>query len=211
MNKLVDTNAVVDKMKKELTALRRCSRRRPRTRQKLLEEVAVDQAQADEVKVRVSKEEAEVGEIAKEAQAIAADAQRDLDEAMPAYYSAVEALKSLNKKDIHGGQGVQAAAGARDDGDGRGLHLLMGRSPTGATAKKLHVGHRTSSSSSPNYDKDNIPEKKIKGIQKYMKMDKFMPDTVGKVSTACGRSACGCARWTRTRASPRRSSRRSRS
>ena len=43
----------------------------------------VAQANADEVKVRVSKEEAQVGEIAKEAQAIAADAQRDLDEAMP--------------------------------------------------------------------------------------------------------------------------------
>ena len=45
--------------------------------------------------------EAQVGEIAKEAQAIAADAQRDLDEAMPAYYAAVDALNSLDKKDIN--------------------------------------------------------------------------------------------------------------
>ena len=68
--------------------------------QKLLKEVAVDQAAADDVKQRVSKEEVLVGQIAREATEIAADAKRDLDEAMPAYNSAVEALKSLEKKDV---------------------------------------------------------------------------------------------------------------
>ena len=37
---------------------------------------------------------------AAETKAIADDAQRDLDEAMPAYYASVDALKSLNKADI---------------------------------------------------------------------------------------------------------------
>ena len=50
--------------------------------------------------MRVSKEEEQGVEIAKEAQAIAADAKRDLDEAMPAYYASVDALKSLNKADV---------------------------------------------------------------------------------------------------------------
>jgi dynein heavy chain len=100
VNKLVDTNVVVDRMKKELVELQPVLAQAAKDTQKLLLEVAADQANADEVKARVSKEEAQVGEIAKEAQAIAADAQRDLDEAMPAFHQAVEALKSLSKADI---------------------------------------------------------------------------------------------------------------
>ena len=44
-----------------------------------------------------------------------------------------------------------------------------------------------------NYDKDNIEEKKIKAIQKYIKKDTFMPDVVGKVSKAA-KSLCMWAR-----------------
>ncbi len=68
--------------------------------QVLLKQVAEDQASAEEVKGRVKTEEADVAVISKEAGEIAADAQRDLDEAMPAFHSAVNALKSLNKSDV---------------------------------------------------------------------------------------------------------------
>jgi len=187
VNKLIETNAVVDKMKKELVALAPVLAQAAKDTSKLLEEVARDQAQADEVKVRVSAEEAQVGEIAKEAQAIAADAQRDLDEAMPAYYASVEALKSLNKAD------VQEVKNYKTPPELvvlvlEAVCILMGSKPDWGEAKKL-MNDMAFLEKLQEFDKDNIPDKSIKGIQKYVKNEKFQPDTVGKVSKAA-KSLC---------------------
>lgn len=48
----------------------------------------------------VTKQEAEASAQAEKAGAIAADAQRDLDEALPALEAALTSLKSLNKGDV---------------------------------------------------------------------------------------------------------------
>ena len=48
----------------------------------------------------VKLQEKEAVEQAEKSQAIAADAQRDLDEALPALEAAVASLKSLNKGDV---------------------------------------------------------------------------------------------------------------
>ena len=191
VNKLIDTNQVVDTMKAELTRMQPILAQAAKDTAALLEEVARDQASADEVKVRVSKEEAQVGEIAKEAKAIAADAQRDLDEAMPAYYASVDALKSLNKADI---QEVKAYKQPPElvvltlDC----ICILLGVKPDWGEAKKL-MNDSAFLDNLQSYDKDNIPEKTITKIQKYIKNDKFMPDTVGKVSKAA-KSLCMWAR-----------------
>ena len=57
VNKLVETNRIVDTMKKELIDLQPVLAQAAKDTQKLLKEVAVDQAAADDVKQRVSKEE----------------------------------------------------------------------------------------------------------------------------------------------------------
>jgi len=174
-------------MKEELTKLQPVLVQAAKDTTKLLEEVSVDQANADEVKARVSKEEAAVGEIAKEAQAIAADAKRDLDEAMPAYYASVDALKSLNKNDVNEvkayKQPPELVVMTLE-----GVCILMGVKPDWGEAKKL-MSDMAFLENLQNFDKDNIAEKKIKGIQKYMKDEKFMPDNVGKVSKAA-KSLC---------------------
>ena len=187
MNKLIETNVVVDRMKKELVELQPVLAQAAKDTQKLLTEVAADQANADEVKARVSVEEAQVGEIAKEAQAIAADAQRDLDEAMPAFHSAVEALKSLSKADIQEVKNykqppelVQLTCEA--------VCILMGNKPDWGEAKKM-MSDMNFLEKLQDYDKDNISDKTIKGIQKYIKKDTFLPDIVGKVSKAA-KSLC---------------------
>lgn len=48
----------------------------------------------------MQEEEAKASEKARFAGAIAADAQRDLDEALPALDAALTSLKSLNKNDV---------------------------------------------------------------------------------------------------------------
>jgi dynein heavy chain len=97
VTKLVDTNIVVERMKKDLMNLQPVLQKAAKETAELLKEVAADQKSADEVKTRVTSEEEAVGVIASEARAIAADAQRDLDEAMPAFQAAVKALESLDK------------------------------------------------------------------------------------------------------------------
>ena len=65
-----------------------------------MEQITVDTKVAEETKVVVQREEAQAGEKAKETQAIADDAQKDLNEALPALDAAVASLKSLNKGDV---------------------------------------------------------------------------------------------------------------
>ena len=55
---------------------------------------------ANETKVIVQKEEKEATAKAEKTQAIADDAQRDLDEALPMLDAALASLKSLNKGDV---------------------------------------------------------------------------------------------------------------
>jgi len=187
VNKLVETNKVVDRMKKDLQNLQPVLAQAAKETSALLEEVAVDQAAADDVKQRVMKEEEAVNVIAAEARAIAADAQRDLDEAMPAYNASVKALDSLDKKDV---QEVKSYAKPPDlvQRVMEAVCILRGKKPDWGEAKKL-LNESSFLDDLKAYDKDNIPEKLLKGIAKYMKMDEFQPDTVGKVSTAA-KSLC---------------------
>lgn len=59
-----------------------------------------DTAVAEETRQSVQEEETKASEKAKIAETIAADAQRDLDEALPALDAALTSLKSLNKNDV---------------------------------------------------------------------------------------------------------------
>ena len=62
-----------------------------------MEALQVDQEQADKVRAVVLVDEAAANEKAKETKAIAADAQQDLDEALPALEGANKALDALDK------------------------------------------------------------------------------------------------------------------
>lgn len=55
---------------------------------------------AEETRLSVQEEEAKATEKATFAATIAADAQRDLDQALPALDAALTSLKSLNKNDV---------------------------------------------------------------------------------------------------------------
>jgi len=60
----------------------------------------IDTVVAEDTRKLVQAEEAKASEKARFAGAIAADAQKDLDLALPALDSALNSLKSLNKNDI---------------------------------------------------------------------------------------------------------------
>jgi len=185
--KLLETNQVVDSMKIELTALAPELKKKSEDTAKLMERLAVDQEKADTVKKVVLEDEAVAKVKAEETQGIADDAQRDLDLALPALDNAIKALDALDKNDIteikafnNPPKMVQTVLEA--------VCILLGAKPDWPTAKAL-LGDSNFLRNLYNYDKDNIPELKLKKVKPYIDNPEFQPDEVLKVSKAC-RSMC---------------------
>jgi len=148
----------------------------------LIEVVTKDKADASIIQEKTETEAAKVKVATEEAAAIATDAQKDLDEALPAFDSAVKALKSLNKGDITEIKNF-ANPPALVKTVMEAVCILKGAKPTWEDSKKLLndsnflVGLET-------YDKDNISEKILKALKKYIDDPDFTPDKVEKVSRA---------------------------
>lgn len=70
--------------------------------------------------------------------------------------------------------------------------ILLGAKPDWQTSKAL-LGDTNFLRNLYNYDKDNIPDSKIKKLKPYIENPKFLPEEVAKVSKAC-RSMCMWAR-----------------
>ena len=97
LNKLTQTNEVVDTMKEELNKLQPILKEKSESTTKLIAQVEKEKEEAEKVKKVVSAEAAEVDKSTAETQAIKDDAQKDLGEALPALEGATKALNALNK------------------------------------------------------------------------------------------------------------------
>ncbi|GFS25719.1 dynein heavy chain 6, axonemal [Elysia marginata] len=187
LDKLFQTNDLVDSMKKELVKLEPELKLKSADTLALMERLKVDQEKADAVQKVVAVEEAKAKEKADETQAIADDAQRDLNEALPALEAAVKALDSLDKSDIaeirvftKPPELVQTVLEA--------VAILLGGKLDWPSIK-LMLGDSNFLKKLVDFDKDNIPEAKLKRIRRYTADPKFVPDVVAKVSKAA-KSLC---------------------
>ncbi|EGD81584.1 dynein heavy chain 6 [Salpingoeca rosetta] len=187
LNKLEETNDLVATMEEELTALEPVLKQQSEDTMQLMERIKVDKAKADEVRKVVKAEEAVAQKEANETEAIKMDAQRDLDEALPALQAATDALKSLRKEDV---QELKAFASppALVQTVMEAVCLLFGRKTDWKTAKSL-LGEADFLKQMMQYDKDNIPDRTLKKIKPYIDNPDFVPEKVEKVSKAC-RSIC---------------------
>ena len=100
LDKLLYTEEVVQKLQEELELLKPQLEEAVVESNTMMERITVDSAVAEETKSVVAKEEAGASAKAAECQTIKNDAQRDLDEALPALEEALASLKNLNKNDI---------------------------------------------------------------------------------------------------------------
>merc|ERR1719174_2907511 len=162
--------------------------------------ITKDKADAEEVSQVVAKEEAEANIKATETQAIKDDAQKDLDEALPALDQAVQCLKRLKADHIR-----EVKALANPPGGVRlameGVCIMFGIPPVkkndpNTPGKKIEDYWESSQKellSDPkrlldmlfNFDKDNIPEKVIQTITPYIDREDFDPAAIKKASVAC--------------------------
>ena len=189
LDKMVEVGEVIEQSKKDLDDLAPVLVEKSKATDELLVVVTKDKASAAEVETVVAAETKEVEAQAQEVKAVQADAQKDLDEALPALDAAMSALNSLTKGDITEVKGfakppplVQTTMEA--------VCVLVGRKADWDSSKKL-LGESDFMDQLINFDKDNIDPKKIKTLKKYIDMEDFKPDVVGKVSKA----AKGLCMW----------------
>ncbi|XP_072525800.1 dynein axonemal heavy chain 6 [Salminus brasiliensis] len=187
LTKLLETNELVDKMKIDLSALEPVLKQKSIDVNALMEKLAVDQKKADQVRNVVKEDEALAKVKAEETQAIADDAQRDLDEALPALESANKALDALDKADI---SEIRVFTKPPDlvTTVMEAVCILL-NSKTDWTSAKHVLGDSNFLRKLTEYDKDNIKPQILQKLQRYIQNPDFVPEKVEKVSKAC-KSMC---------------------
>jgi len=187
VKKMGTINEMVAEMKIKLAELQPVLAKSVIETEELLTKVKGEQIIADEAKIQCKQDEEDCNEIAAEAGAIKADAQKDLDLALPAFHGALKALKSLSKDDINTVKSfpqppeyVQKTLEA--------VCILLGEKTDWATAKKT-MSRMSFMNELADYDKDNIAPQKIKKLRPYTKDENFNPEFIGNVSGAA-KSLC---------------------
>ncbi|KAK1931064.1 Dynein heavy chain 6 [Phytophthora citrophthora] len=180
--KLEETNSLVSTLQDELVELQPVLESKTIEAQELLCQVAIDQAEAEQVAKRVGSDEAVVKQQQQEVAACQADAQLDLNQALPALNAAVAALDSLDKKDITEVKGfvkppqaVQVVMEA--------VCIMLGEKADWDNSKRI-LSRSTFMSELKEYDKNNIPPVILKKIRKYIENPEFSVEEVKKVSHA---------------------------
>merc|ERR1719428_1548175 len=187
VQKIGEANAVVNGLQEELTKMQPFIKTKMKEADELIPVVREEQGKAAIVKETVQSEEAVVRDQAEKVQAVQADAQRDLDVAMPALEAALKSLDALDKKDIQEIKSfpkppplVMMTMEA--------VNILLGEKPDWDTAKKV-LGDGKFMDRLKGYDKDNIPAPALKKLEKYVQKPEFAPDVVGNQSKAA-KSLC---------------------
>jgi dynein heavy chain len=157
----------------------------------LLIQVARDQGEADVQAAMVARDVEAANKVAAEVKTIKDDSQADLDEAMPAYEAAVDALKQLDKKAL---QELKAFTNPPEmvKFTMEAVCILFDKPPDWGEAKKL-LAQMDLLEKLAVFDKDNIHPKIIKKLQKYYNDPRFVPDEMKKISNA----AMSLCMWSR--------------
>ena len=157
--------------------------------QKICEELAIniqkEQKNADEKQKFIEVETVTVNKDKEETEKLAADAERELKKAEPALIAAQEALESLDKKYI-----AEIKSFTNPPADVAtvmsAVMIVLGKDPTWASVKK-ELANPKFVEMIMSFDKENIPVKTMKAIEKYTKQENFNPVYVEAKSIAAGK------------------------
>jgi dynein heavy chain, axonemal len=191
LEKIQETEEIVAKLETQLTEMQPVLQRAAADTATLLTEVTADQKAADEQAKIVEVDVTEANKVAKEVQKIKDECQADLDEAMPAYESAVRALATLDKKSV---QEMKAFNNPPEmvKFTLEAVCILLDTKPDWSEAKRL-LSQMDFMDTLRNFDKNNINPKVIKKVEKYYNDPRFIPEEVKKQSSA---AMCLCM-WVR--------------
>ena len=200
LDKLLSTSEMVSQLQEELTAMQPSLVKTQAEVEAMIVQIDKDKEGAKETMAIVAKEEEEAEAKAAATQAIADDAQRDLDEALPALDQAVACLNKLKKSDLDEVKSLKTPpAGVKLTMEAAcimfGVKPLLKNDPDkiGAKIKDYFGAAQKEFLSNANqflkdlmeFDKDNIPDKVIAQINPYIEMPDFTPAEIEKASKAC--------------------------
>jgi dynein heavy chain, axonemal len=206
--KLISTEKAVNELQESLKEMEPQLIKTQQEVEVMIVQITKDKAIAAETKAVVEVEESVAKTKAEETRRIAADAQRDLDEALPALAEAVQCLKELKKADID-----EVKSFTRPSPNViRTLEACcimfkvspeLVNDPDNPTVKikdyfKAAKNHLLSNAAKlledmTNYDKDNIASSIINQIKEFYEDPTFTPEIIEKASKAC-KAMC---MWTR--------------
>ncbi|XP_050294811.1 dynein axonemal heavy chain 6 [Anthonomus grandis grandis] len=187
LQKLYETNDVIDSMKETLIALEPELAKKSIAVAELMKNLAKEQKSADKVRVTVKTDEEHAKIKADETQVLADDAQRDLDTALPALEAATKALEALNKNDINEVKVFQKPPKLVQFVM-ESVCILLG-AKTDWAASKIVLGDTNFLKKLQDYDKDHITDIMLKKLKTYVEHPDFVPEKVVTVSKAC-KSLC---------------------
>ncbi|KAJ3159379.1 Dynein heavy chain 1, axonemal [Geranomyces michiganensis] len=206
LEKLLNATKEVEILQEELEAMQPMLLQTSQETEYTMKKIAVDKVNAEEIRANVAVEEAASNKKAEETKAIADDAKRDLDEALPALDAALESLNSLSKNDVievrsmqRPPEGVKLVIEAvcimktikpkKVDGDKPGKKVDDYWEP----GKQLLAEPQKFLDGLINFDKDNISEATIQKIKPYIDSPDFQVSVISRVSKAAT-SMCGWVR-----------------
>lgn len=182
MAKIVETRVKVQDMTLEMESAQRRVLEYQEECDKVLEEITKQKAETDAQAEIVSRRKEQVAIEEKECLKMAEQAYAELADALPALDEANKALLSLNKKDLSEvksySQPPLLVAKVME-----AVMVLKNVEPTWAEAKK-QLGNADFLKELQEFDKDNISQKTLVKLGKYIQYKDFIPDIVGKVSFA---------------------------
>uniref|UniRef100_A0A667XC84 Dynein axonemal heavy chain 2 n=1 Tax=Myripristis murdjan TaxID=586833 RepID=A0A667XC84_9TELE len=185
--KIDDTREKVEGMSVELEE----AKKQVATFQKQCDEYLViivqQKREADEQQKAVSAHSEKIGAEEVKCKEMAENAQRDLDEALPALEEAMKALESLNKKDMTEIKSYGRPP-ALVETVMQAVMILQGKEPTWAEAKR-QLGEANFIKTLVHFDKDNISDRVLRKISQYCSQVDFQPEIIGRVSLAA-KSLC---------------------
>ncbi|XP_028285542.1 dynein heavy chain 2, axonemal [Parambassis ranga] len=185
--KISDTREKVETMSVELEEAKKQVAEFQKQCDEYLIVIMQQKTEADMQQKTVTANSEKIGAEELQCKAMAENAQKDLDEALPALEEAMEALNSLNKKDMTEIKSYGRPP-ALVETVMQAVMTLQGKEPTWAEAKR-QLGEANFIKTLVNFDKDNISERVLKKIGQYCREADFQPEIIGKVSLAA-KSLC---------------------
>uniref|UniRef100_A0ABM5EJD6 Dynein axonemal heavy chain 2 isoform X2 n=1 Tax=Pogona vitticeps TaxID=103695 RepID=A0ABM5EJD6_9SAUR len=185
--KIDETREKVEVMTLELEEARKKVAEFQKQCEEYLVIIVQQKREADEQQKTVTANSEKIAAEEIKCKALADNAQKDLEEALPALEEAMKALESLNKKDL-----TEIKSYGRPptlvETVMQAVMILRGNEPTWAEAKK-QLGEPNFIKQLVYFDKDNISDKVLKKISAYCSQPDFQPDIIGRVSVAA-KSLC---------------------
>uniref|UniRef100_A0A7S1IC30 Dynein heavy chain n=1 Tax=Eutreptiella gymnastica TaxID=73025 RepID=A0A7S1IC30_9EUGL len=182
LSKLEETKISVQKMSEDLVEAKSLLTQAEADCDALLQVITQEKRVADEKRVQVEADKIKISREKEVANAIAAEAQADLDKAMPELDAAQEALKTLKKAEIDEikayktpPEAVQTVLSA--------VQTVLKKPPTWDEAKKT-MGDSQFLPGLMDFNKELLNDALLTKIGKYTANPKFKPELVGKVSNA---------------------------